>query len=52
VALASYIPEIAKEWHAVFVESNLEPTRLTSSLTNHFLQGSTGKLLPLVLKEL
>jgi NAD-dependent deacetylase len=52
VAPASYIPAIAKEWHAVIVESNLEPTRLTSSLTDHFLKGSAGKLLPLALKEL
>ena len=52
VAPASYIPHIAKEWHAVIVESNLEPTRLTHSLTDHFLQGSAGKLLPQVLEAL
>jgi NAD-dependent deacetylase len=52
VAPASYIPAIAKEWNAVIVESNLEPTRLTYSLTDHFLKGSAGKLLPLVLQEL
>ena len=52
VAPASYIPAIAKEWHALIVEINLEPTRLTYSLTDHFLQGSAGKLLPLVLEEL
>ena len=52
VAPASYIPAIAKEWHAVIVENNLEPTRLTSSLTDHFLPGPAGKLLPRVLKEL
>jgi NAD-dependent deacetylase len=52
VAPASYIPAIAKVWNAVIVEVNLEPTRLTSSLTDHFLKGSAGKLLPLALKEL
>ena len=52
VAPASYIPAIAKEWNAVIVENNLEPTRLTYTLTDHFLQGSAGKLLPLALKEL
>jgi len=52
VAPASYIPAIAKEWNAVIAESNLEPTRLTSSLTDHFLKGSAGKLWPRVIKEL
>jgi NAD-dependent deacetylase len=52
VAPASYIPAIAKEWRAVIMESNLEPTRLTHSLTDHFLKGSAGKLLPEVIKDL
>jgi NAD-dependent deacetylase len=52
VAPASYIPAIAREWHAVIVESNLEPTRLTYSVAHHFLSGSAGESLPLVLKEL
>ncbi|MBM4300663.1 MAG: NAD-dependent deacylase [Deltaproteobacteria bacterium] len=52
VAPASYIPHIAKEWRAVIAESNLEPTRLTSSLTDHFLKGSAGKLLPQVIEYL
>jgi NAD-dependent deacetylase len=52
VAPASYIPAIAREWNAVIVEVNLEPTWLTYSVANHFLSGSAGKLLPLVLKEL
>ncbi|MGA9755814.1 MAG: NAD-dependent deacylase [Desulfobaccales bacterium] len=52
VAPASYIPAIAKEWHAIIVESNLEPTRLTSSLTDHFLKGSAGELLPQVLENI
>jgi NAD-dependent deacetylase len=52
VAPASFIPAIAKEWRALIVELNLEPTRLTYSLTDHFLQGSAGKLLPQVLDAL
>jgi NAD-dependent deacetylase len=52
VAPASYLPALAREWHAVIVEVNLEPTCLTSSLTDHFLKGSAGQLLPLALKEL
>ncbi|MCK9374609.1 MAG: NAD-dependent deacylase [Syntrophobacterales bacterium] len=52
VAPASYIPAIAREWQAVIVENNLEPTRLTYSIADHFLPGSAGKLLPLVLQEL
>ncbi|MGB8991100.1 MAG: NAD-dependent deacylase [Desulfobaccales bacterium] len=52
VAPASYIPHIARQWQALIVENNLEPTGLTSSIADHFLPGSAGKLLPLVLKEL
>ena len=44
VAPASYLPAIAKEWNAIIVENNLEPTRLTRSLTDHFLTGSAGKI--------
>ena len=52
VAPASYIPHLAKEWRALIVENNLEPTRLTYTLAHHFLPGSAGKLLPLVLQDL
>ncbi len=52
VAPASYIPAIAREWQAVIVENNLEPTRLTYSIADHFLPGSAGKLLPLVVQGL
>ncbi len=43
VAPASYIPNIAREWSTVIVEVNLEPTRLTHSLTDHFLPGPAGQ---------
>jgi NAD-dependent deacetylase len=52
VAPANYIPAIAKEWRALIIENNLEPTRLTSILTDHFLSGSAGVTLPMVMKEL
>ena len=52
VAPASYIPAIAKEWNAVIVECNLEPTRLTYSTADHFLPGSAAELLPEVIKSL
>jgi NAD-dependent deacetylase len=50
VAPASYIPAIAREWNAIIVENNLEPTRLTYTQAHHFLRGSAGKLLPEVLQ--
>jgi NAD-dependent deacetylase len=52
VAPASYIPHIAKAGHALIVENNLEPTGLTYSIADHFLPGSAGEVLPLVLKDL
>ena len=52
VAPASYILHLARDWRALIVEHNLAPTHLTSSLTDHFLKGSAGKLLPQVLAEL
>jgi NAD-dependent deacetylase len=52
VAPASYLPALAREWNAVIVEINLEPTRLTYTYTSHFLPGPAGKLLPQVLAEL
>jgi NAD-dependent deacetylase len=52
VAPASYLPYLAKKWGALLVENNLEPTRLTYSLTDHFLQGPAGKMLPRAVKEL
>jgi NAD-dependent deacetylase len=52
VAPASYIPAIAREWNALIVDNNVEPTRLTYSLAHHFLKGAAGKLLPQVLENL
>jgi len=52
VAPASYIPALAREWRALIVENNLEPTRLTETIADHFLRGSAGTLLPQVVEEL
>jgi NAD-dependent deacetylase len=52
VAPASYIPHIAKEWRALIIENNLEPTHLTHTITDHLLKGPAGNLLPEVLKDL
>jgi NAD-dependent deacetylase len=52
VAPASFIPAIAREWNAIIVENNLEPTRLTYTQAHHFLRGSATELLPLVLENL
>jgi len=52
VAPASYLPYIARDWGAIIAENNLEPTRLTRTLTDHFLPGPAGVVLPRVIKEM
>jgi NAD-dependent deacetylase len=52
VAPASYIPYIARQRQAIIVENNLEPTGLTTSITDHFLPGKAGEVWPEVIKEL
>ncbi len=52
VAPASFIPYTAKRAGAVIVENNLETTSLTRNLSDYFLAGPAGKVLPLLLKEL
>jgi NAD-dependent deacetylase len=52
VAPANILPEVAKNNGAVIVENNLEHTRLSLFLSDYFLQGSAGRMWPLVLKEL
>ncbi|MGB7911916.1 MAG: hypothetical protein WCF59_06795, partial [Desulfobaccales bacterium] len=52
VAPASYLPHTAKESGATIVENNLAPTRLTYTLTNHFLPGKAGKIWPQVVKNI
>jgi len=52
VAPASYLPHIAKESGAIIMENNLAPTRLTYTLTDHFLPGKAGEVWPLVVQAL
>ncbi len=52
VAPASYLPHTAKESGAIIMENNLKPTRLTYTLTDHFLPGPAGKVWPLVMQAL
>jgi NAD-dependent deacetylase len=52
VAPASYLPYIARDWGAIIAENNLSPTRLTRTLTHHFLPGPAGVVLPLLVQEL
>jgi NAD-dependent deacetylase len=52
VAPASFIPYIARQWNAIIVDNNLEPTRLTHTQAHYFLRGSAGKMLPEVIKAL
>lgn len=43
---AASIPFVAKRSGAVIIEVNTEPTGLTSSITDYFLQGEGGQVLP------
>ncbi len=52
VAPASYLPYTARDWGATIIENNLEPTSLTRNLTDHFLPGPAGEVLPKVIEEL
>lgn len=52
VAPASYLPYTAKEGGAAIVENNLEATSLTRNLTDHFLRGPAGRVLPEAVKLL
>ena len=46
VAPANSIPAVAKRAGASIIEINLEPTHLTGSLTDIFLQGKAGEVVP------
>lgn len=49
---AAGIPQLAKYNGATLIEFNLEPTQLTSYMTDVFVQGSAGETLPALLKQL
>lgn len=52
VSPANSIPVIAKQNGAKLIEINLENTHLTDSITDIFLKGRAGEILPALLKEL
>ena len=52
VSPANSIPVIAKQNGAKLIEINLENTHLTNSITDIFLKGRAGEILPALLKEL
>ena len=51
VSPANTIPSIAKERGAKIIEINLEPTHLTESITDIFLQGEAGEVIMALLQE-
>ncbi len=49
---AASLPRIAKEHGALLIECNTEPTPLTRTITDIFLQGPAGEMLPRLLERL
>lgn len=49
---AADLPRIAKLHGAILIEINIEPTPLTHSITDHFLQGPAGEVLPRLVASL
>jgi NAD-dependent deacetylase len=49
---AAEIPYITASNGAVIVEINVSSTPFTSSITNHFLEGSSSTIMPVILEEL
>ena len=51
VVPANHMPYTAKSRGATIIEVNLEPTNLTRHLTDIFLEGKAGKILPRLAEE-
>jgi len=49
---AAEIPFMAASDGAVIIEINVSPTPFTSSITNHFLEGSSSTIMPVIVREL
>ncbi len=49
---AAALPYTAKRSGSVIIEVNLQPTALTSNVTDHFLQGEAGKMMPTLSQEI
>lgn len=52
VSPANTIPNVAKQAGAKIIEVNLEPTHLTHSITDVFVQGKAGETLPKIVELL
>ena len=52
VSPANSLPAIAKEHHAKIIEINLEKTHLTETVTDVFLQDSTGEIISSLVEEI
>ncbi|MFN3534576.1 MAG: NAD-dependent protein deacylase [Desulfatiglandales bacterium] len=52
VSPANTIPGVAKQAGAKIIEVNLEPTHLTGSITDIFVQGKAGEVLPKIVESL
>jgi NAD-dependent deacetylase len=52
VSPANTIPAIAKERGSKIIEINLEPTHLTDTITDIFLQGKAGEVIMALLQEI
>jgi NAD-dependent deacetylase len=52
VSPANTIPAIAKERGSKIIEINLEPTHLTDTITDIFLQGKAGEVITALLEEI
>ncbi len=50
VSPANTIPTVAKQGGAKIIEVNLEATHLTTSITDVFLQGKAGEIMPALVK--
>ena len=51
IAPVNRIPLFAKEYGAILVEVNRDKTLYTDKYTDYFLQGKTGEVLPLLVRE-
>ncbi len=49
---ASSIPKEAKKNNAIIIEINPEPSNFTDSITDIFIQGKAGEMLPLIVEEI
>lgn len=52
VAPASILPGVAKRTGASVIEINIEPSMLTGSVTDIFLQGRAGEIVPALVKKI